>query len=174
MYTKRRGNRRMPLEQCFWEKVDKRGPTECWPWLGATTTDGYGKMTIEGRKYPAHKLSLELARGEKLVWPFCALHQCDNRPCVNPGHLFKGTRADNVRDMVGKGRHRTGRRILTLEQVREIRVRDALGETRMSLARAFGVSDTTIFNVAEYRRWTHAGPLFPRREVVLPAGWDEL
>lgn len=36
------------------------------------------------------------------------LHRCDNQPCCNPSHLFIGTQADNVADMVAKGRHRNG------------------------------------------------------------------
>lgn len=95
-----------PLADRFWPKVDRRGPDECWPWKAARRAAGYGKIGRgkSGRGWMlAHRASWELAHGpissETLV-----LHRCDNPPCVNPAHLFLGTHADNVHDMVAKGR----------------------------------------------------------------------
>jgi hypothetical protein len=103
------------LAERFWAHVDKNGPMPanlpsdagpCWLWTGRTRTGNYAGMhvqepgtpdapEIKGTK-PATHVSWFLTFG---VWPerdMC--HACDNPPCVNPGHLFDGSRADNLYD----------------------------------------------------------------------------
>ena len=88
-------------EELFWEKVDKSaGPNDCWPWRGARNYKGYGGF--QGRI--ASRLALEFSTGKELPANLQACHSCDNPPCCNPGHLFIGTAADNLRDSISKGR----------------------------------------------------------------------
>lgn len=143
----------------FWKKVDKDGPTvthveglePCWIWLDKPTSDGYGAFGVAPRVYKAHRVAWFLRHGS---WPpRCALHKCDNRLCVNPDHLFDGTRTDNNRDMFSKGRNRvpdmSGSRgpgaKLTQEETLRIIQLGVDGVTPMDITKAFPM--VTISNV---------------------------
>lgn len=129
------------LPGAFWRKVDwSAGPDACWPWLGNRGDKGYGRLRADGAAHYAHRLSLSLALGRPLAPGMQALHHCDNPPCVNPMHLYEGTRDDNRRDAVERDRMQRGQ--LTCEQVAFIR---RSGWRPLALAVAYHVSVRTIY-----------------------------
>ena len=104
----------LPLEVRFWRHVNKDGPTQpqmetpCWVWVGHIHKNtGYGSFeNREGRTDGAHRIAWVLSNGE-IPDGLHVLHHCDYRPCVRPDHLFLGTQANNVADMIAKGRKGT-------------------------------------------------------------------
>ena len=141
-----------PLADRFWEKVSVGPAEECWEWTGSTSDTGYGNISTglaKPRMRSAHRVAWELRNGpiRDGLW---VLHRCDNRPCVNPAHLFLGTDTDNNRDMARKGRvdHQ-----LTPQQVREIRRLWPGSLTMAELGHEFGVSKSAVWSVIHGRTW---------------------
>lgn len=92
----------------FWAKVRKTD--SCWEWTAGTNGMGYGTIHVRPWMITAHRFSFILHFGEIPKDKPCVLHRCDNPKCVRPDHLFAGTRGDNNRDCVQKGRNATGDR----------------------------------------------------------------
>ena len=97
-----------PLDVRFREKVDQRGPDECWPWLGSHWNNGYAQFHINQRPTKASRFAVQLD-GREIGPGQVVMHSCDNPRCVNPGHLIVGTQSDNMLDMHRKGRGGYGR-----------------------------------------------------------------
>lgn len=135
----------------FWARTDKRDPHECWIWMGEKDGKGYGRFNIANKTERAHRVSWVLTVGP-IPPGWCICHECDNRPCVNPAHLFIGTKADNNADMVAKGRRR-GPAKLTPEQADTIR---SSKEQSILLARRFGVTADIIRRIRRGAIWKSA------------------
>ena len=132
------------LEQRFWAGVEQGGLLDCWEWKAGRTAGGYGQIwdAATNRVLYAHRVSLVLA-GVTVADTDFVLHNCDNRPCVNPAHLYVGTIADNWRDLKERGRPKAWK--LTKEQVSGAREAYAAGATTMTaLARLHSVDKSTM------------------------------
>lgn len=139
----------------FWSKVDKIGPNDCWEWQAYKDINGYGQFWHNRKIKYAHRTAWELTNGP-ILNRLCVLHHCDNPGCVNPSHLFLGTRADNAIDRDKKGRlspirgERNGRAKLTEKEVRAIR--DDPRSDRI-LGKIYRVDHTIIGDVRRRENW---------------------
>ena len=81
-----------------------RGDDYCWCWTASTTQHGYGRISWRGVVRRVHRVVASLVYGIDLDGEDRVCHHCDTPSCFRPDHLFIGTQADNVADMVRKGR----------------------------------------------------------------------
>jgi hypothetical protein len=150
--------------QRFWNKVNKNSgvfgvdgkyPTECWEWQGGSRGNGYGAIKINKKVIDVHRVSWTLHFG-LILHGLCVCHKCDNRKCVRSDHLFLGTRDDNNKDMVTKGRNRRGKTKLSPEDVENIRQEyrpGVKGYGFKALAKKYQVSHNAIKGIVRYKYW---------------------
>jgi hypothetical protein len=142
-----------PLRPRFEAKFVRRGADDCWLWTAARDRYGYGRIGVGGARNidKAHRVSYRLYVGP-IPDGLCVLHRCDNPPCVNPRHLFLGTKGDNQRDMARKGRARGSHPArITSADVPGIRERFARGERQRMIAADYGVTQGYISKVVRGR-----------------------
>ena len=127
---------------------------ECTEWTGATR-NGYGCKRLGSKTVYVHRVAFEEANGRKPEG--VVRHKCDNRLCYNPTHLEEGSKLDNSRDMVERGRSVRGERhrdaILNEDDVRKIR---AMRDVRSAdVAEMFGISRQNVNSIWSRRSWKH-------------------
>ena len=154
--------KKRPLAERFWEKVRVTDPEQCWEWQSYLTPKGYGVIKTDNRKSQlAHRVAWQFTYGP-IENDLCCLHRCNNARCVNPGHLFLGTREDNNLDRKRKGRgrgscqkgehnHHSRLTWQVVEQIRELYRQDRASQSQ--LGRMFGVTQATVSRIVRYKGW---------------------
>lgn len=137
----------------------------CWIWMRGLTGTGYGsfrcgslsdgtRRTVTASRYICDVVHGAIPDGMQ------ALHKCDNKMCVNPDHIYIGTRSQNAIDAFDRGKkipHRLlgtnhPRAKLSDEDVRTIR---RSSEKSTALASKFGLSKTQIGSIKKRKSWAH-------------------
>lgn len=139
----------------FWSQARKSDG--CWEWTGAPNSSGYGRFWTQGRRWLAHRLAYELAKGP-IPAGLCVCHACDNRLCVNPDHLWLGTNADNVADRDRKGRRQAPRGTRNpnakLTPAEVLAIRWYPGRRVVSrLAREFRIGRSQVKRIRDEQAW---------------------
>lgn len=160
---KRIGRPPRPTPERFWEKVDKNGPVPahcpelgpCWIWTAKIEKkSGYGRFKVgHAGQVMAHRLSVQFS-GRSIPDGMLVCHSCDNRRCVNPGHLFVGSHSDNTRDSIRKGRWPTKNWFkckITDAQVIELTNLRSNGWTTKALSEKYKISQTQVKDISNGR-----------------------
>jgi hypothetical protein len=148
----------MTLEELL-DRSEPEPNTGCWLWTGPVAGGtGYGVTRHNGKAIGAHRLAFALTHGGAPKGKDVC-HRCDVRTCINPAHLFEGTRAENLADMRRKGRandpkgERHPKAKLDVGDVQAIRRSLAAGAAAPGLASRYGVNKQTIYSIKHGRSW---------------------
>lgn len=133
----------------------------CWNWPLKANNQGYGFFNWDHNTWQAHRYSYVYHYKAILDDDICVCHKCDNPMCINPDHLFLGTRQDNNLDRHIKGRTAQQKGSdnpfskLNEVQVKEIKLKLKNGALGKILASAYNVHTTTISLINRNKTWQH-------------------
>ena len=156
--------------ELFMRHVQKQ-PNGCWNWTASLKYPkrplaSYGQCKFRGKMQSAHRVSYILFNGE-IPEEMCALHKCIGNPlCVNPDHLYPGTKKNNAEERKRQGRegnHKgdaNGRAKVTEAMVIEMRKLRPPNHRLWTpsydaIARRYGLSVSSTKQIINGYTWKH-------------------
>lgn len=88
-------------EEAFAARTERQG--DCLIWIGGKLPDGYGQISVGGRRVRVHRYAWEREHGP-IPEGVEVDHICHSRACVNVKHLRIVTRAQNMANQSGAHR----------------------------------------------------------------------
>lgn len=150
----------------FWAKVDRNGPAHphrpelgnCWIWIGAKTSHGYGEYLFQGRVRHAHQVAYFLEHG---AYPDGLAdmrnvhrHTCDRKACVRSSHLIVSSQKENMADVLARGGRKN---VLHPNTVASVRAFGKSGLPPRAIARIIGASISVVRRILSGRTWKSLG-----------------
>lgn len=122
----------------------------CWVWQRSKHKNGYGWLKVFGKVVSAHRYSYEIHKG-KIPEGMEILHSCDNKRCINPGHLRVGTHKENMAEASTRGLIRSkdshpmfGKKNPRPRQANIVMVLGVEYESQKEAERALGLGSGTV------------------------------
>jgi hypothetical protein len=140
----------LKFKERFMERIIHEPNTGCWLWSGRLNNDGYGSgFRMKTFRTTAHRASFLIFKHE-IPEGICVCHKCDTPACVNPDHLFLGTRKENMQDSIKKRRFVfnmiTSKGRLSKEEAKQLCSMYSTGNfTQAEVSKEFGISQTAAW-----------------------------
>lgn len=139
------------IKERFLRKIEKQ-ENGCWLTTSKPILNsGYAQFSYgKYGKITAHRLSYVLFNGDiKDGLKVC--HSCDNKRCVNPGHLWLGTQKQNLQDMKQKGRSHKSK-LLSDNDINDIKQKLKEGHLHKNIAADFGICRAYVTQISLGKR----------------------
>ena len=152
--------RKRPVEDRFEAQYTPEPNSGCWLWTGAMGRYPMIWVNEQKRAYGGHRLSYELHRGT-IPSGMCVCHRCNNKACVNPGHLYLATTEENSAHAARDGLYRlqpgsiNPHSKLVESDIPVIRALVESGMKHRDVARRFGLERRTVGKIVSRALWPH-------------------